>query len=146
MIDAWFSISLITASSVLRIVSNRKAVSYPETVVRPKRESNSILFDRENSKKEKKFFWRLIGDSETEKIESLKELIKMRSRPALRWAIGLLRDSSPNVRSLAAQVLSEAEYTPAIRDIKTALKTEKDPGCLKELKKGLSRLKQIVNN
>jgi len=131
---------------MVRIVSNRKIVSYPKTVVRPKRESQAILFDKKNTLKEKKLFWKLIGDSETEKIESLKELIKMRSRPALRWAIGLLRDSSPKVRIIASRVLSEAEYTPAIRDMKTALKVEKDPDCLKELKKGLSHLEKIINN
>ncbi|MEN8152711.1 MAG: BPL-N domain-containing protein [Acidobacteriota bacterium] len=129
---------------MVRVVADRKLISYPKTVVRPERESKPILFNKKRIKREKTLFWKLVGDSKNEKINSLKELIEMRSRPGLRWAIGLLRDNSPEVRSFAAKVLAEAEYTPSIKDLKIAEKTEKDPDCLKELKKSLSHLSGII--
>jgi len=131
-------------SRMVRVVTNRKLISYPKNIVRPERETKAILFNTENTKKEKQLFWKLVGDSEKEQISALKKLVEMRSRPSLRWAIGLLRDKSNNVRMAAAMVLSEAEYTPSIGDLKTALQLETDDECKKVMKKSLTKLETIV--
>ncbi|MEN8222113.1 MAG: BPL-N domain-containing protein [Acidobacteriota bacterium] len=130
---------------MVRVVANRKIVTYPKTVVRPERYSGAILFDSKKIKREKSLFWKLTGNSAEEKIDALTELVEMRSRPALRWAIGLLRDDNPEVRMFAVQVLAEADYTPAINDIEIAVKYEKNGNCLKEMKISLNHLNEIIN-
>lgn len=129
---------------MVRVVTNRRLIKYPKSVVRPERETKSILFNEENIKFEKEMFWKLVGDSEKDKISALKKLVALRSRPALRWAIGLLRDKSINVKMAAAYVLAEAEYTPSIGDLRVAMKIEKNKECKKVLKKCLNNLEKIV--
>ena len=129
---------------MVRWVSGRKLIPYSEQVVRITRDSTEILFDTDRGKLEKKLFWKLVGNDSAEKISALKELVNLRSRPALRWAIGLLRDNDKDVRCFAAQVLAEAEYTPSIDDLKVAIKLEQDKVVKKKLKKYLSQLEQIV--
>ncbi len=130
---------------MVRVVANREIITYPKKVVRPERESEVLLFDSKKNKREKSLFWKLSGNSCEEKINALKELVEMRSRPALRWAIGLLRDDNSEVRLFAAQVLAEADYTPAINDIEIAIKYEKNGNCLKEMKISLTHLNEIIN-
>ena len=78
------------------------------------------------------------------KIAALKKLIALRSRPALRWAIGLLRDTDKNVRFAAAKVLAGSEYTPAIDDWKVAVQLEKDKEARNRLTEYLKKLEKIV--
>jgi HEAT repeat protein len=64
----------------------------------------------------------------------------------VRWAVGLLRDSSPEVRGFAAHVLVEAEYTAAIPDLKAVISVEKDDTCRSELQAALLRFEGIIKN
>ncbi len=130
---------------MVRIVAGRELISYPETIVRPERESKAILFDKVRISKEYHLFWKLFSDSPDEKIAALDTLIAMRSRPSLRWAIGLLRDANPDVRIHAAGILAEAEYTPCLNDLAIAIRFEKDPKCLANLKDSFQKLSAIIH-
>ncbi|NOY22250.1 MAG: hypothetical protein GXO70_01905 [Acidobacteria bacterium] len=130
---------------MVRIVAGRKLISYPETVVRPERETKAILFDKARISEEYRLFWKLFSDSPGEKITALDALIAMRSRPSLRWAIGLLRDVNPDVRAHAAAILAEAEYTPCLNDLAIAIRFEKDPKCLANLKDSFQKLSAIIH-
>jgi len=127
-----------------RMVAGVKPVSYPKQVVRPQRETRQILFDEKRVREEQKLFWLLVGDDPTEKSRALRTLVQMRSRSALRWAEGLLRDDDPEVRRLAAEVLAEAEYTPAIDDLSTAIRVEPDAALRTALQEYLDTLERIV--
>ena len=127
-----------------RLVAGRKPVLYPAEVVRPDRETREILVDEQWAGEEQRLFWQLVGDNPEEKVAALRTLVQMRSRPALRWAEGLLRDSDPGVRRLAAEVLAEAEYTPAIDDLEVAVRVERDEDLREALQEDLEALEKIV--
>ncbi len=129
---------------MVRWVAGRKIVPYPDQVVRTKRDTAEILFTAERIKLEKQLFWKLVDNNPAEKIAALKKLIALRSRPALRWAIGLLRDTEKDVRLAAAKVLADSEYTPAIDDLKIAIQVEKDKEAKNGLINCLSKLEKIV--
>ena len=129
---------------MVRFVAKRQIINYADMVTRPERDTTAILFEKDIIKLEKKLFWSLVGKNPEEKIAALSKLVQLRSRPALRWAIGLLRDDDPDVRSYAANVLAEAEYTPAINDLRVAIKLEQDNNNKFELKKCLDHLMKII--
>ena len=60
------------------------------------------------------------------------------------WAEGLLRDSDPGVRRLAAEILVEAEYTPAIDDLEAAVRVERGEDLREALQEDLEALEKIV--
>jgi hypothetical protein len=130
---------------MVRIVTNSKLIKYPETVVRPERETKAILFDQKRTKLEKQLFWKLVGENPSEQINALRKLVEMRSRPALRWAIGLLRDKDKKVVIEAAKILQEAEYTPSIGDLEIAYRNATDKKVKKVLKQAVNHLKTIIN-
>ncbi|MCK5879833.1 MAG: hypothetical protein KAH24_08630 [Holophagae bacterium] len=130
---------------MVRIVAGRELVSYPETVVRPDRESRAILFDKAQVSEENRLFWKLFSDSAGEKIAAMDALVAMRSRPALRWSIGMLRDANPEVRAHAAEILAEAEYTPCLNDLAVAIRFEKDSKCRAAMKDGFQKLSAIIH-
>ena len=109
-----------------RWVSNNDAISYDEHWVRPQLNDSAILFDKANRKVEKGLFWNLSDDDENVQIAAMHKLNELRSRPAVRWNMGMLRSNSKNVRLTAAKLLYETEYTAAIDDVKQALSVESD--------------------
>jgi len=127
-----------------RIVAGRKPIPYLAEVVRPDREIREVLVDEQWAGEEQRLFWQLVGDDSEEKTAALRRLVQMRSRPALRWAEGLLRDNDPGVRLLAAEVLAEAEYTPAIDDLQVAVRVERDEDLREALQENLESLEKIV--
>jgi glutamine amidotransferase-like uncharacterized protein len=127
-----------------RMVAGRRPISYPGEVVRPDRETSEILVDDQWAGEERRLFWQLVGEDPEEKTAALRRLVQMRSRSALRWAEGLLRDNDPAVRLLAAEVLAEAEYTPAIDDLEAAVRVERDEDLRGALKENLEALEKIV--
>jgi len=127
-----------------RMVAGRMPISYTAEVVRPDRETREILVDEQWADEERRLFWQLVGDDTEEKAAALRRLVQMRSRPALRWAEGLLRDNDPAVRLLAAEVLVEAEYTPALDDLEAAVRVEGNEHLREALKENLETLEKIV--
>ncbi len=111
---------------MVRFSTNNERISYDSKWVKPELNDSAILFDNARKTYEKENFWKLVEGSPEIQMESMSNLYEIRSRPAVRWNIGLLRDSDARVRKHAAFLLKEAEYTWAIADLKAALAVEKN--------------------
>ncbi len=109
-----------------RWAAKEPLVSYNPKWVRPDIYSTEILFKPELVKKEKDYFWNLLSESPELKIAAMQNLWEMHSRPAVRWNMGLLRDTSAPVRAKAAVLLKQAEYSDALPDLKIAFEQETD--------------------
>jgi hypothetical protein len=123
-----------------RWAANKKIVSYNPKWVRPEINRTEIFFKPGLVKKEKEMFWRLTSNSAEDKINAMQSLFEMRSRPAVRWNLGMLRDSNPKVRTKAALLLKETEYTAAVPDLKSALEIETDSLAKAAIKDAISFL------
>jgi HEAT repeat protein len=115
-------------------------VSYKSKWVRPEINTAKIFFTNNLVKKEKEMFWQLTSDNAEDKIIAMQSLFEMRSRPAVRWNLGMLRDSNPKVRTKAALLLKETEYTAAVPDLKSALEIETDSLAKAAIKDAISFL------
>lgn len=109
---------------MVRIVSNNELISYKKRWIRPEINDKEIMFTADNKEAEKNYFWQLLNDTADVQINAMKKLFALRSRPAVRWNLGLLRSSKPEVRAEAARLLAETEYTFALTELVTALKYE----------------------
>ena len=123
-----------------RWAANSELVSYPAKWVRPEINDHAILFDSELIKYESQTKWKLYSDDSYEQTEALDKLHEIRSRPAVRWTIGLLRDTNPETRIHAAKALMDREYTDAYADVKAAYEVEKDTQVKKVLKEAMEFL------
>ena len=127
-----------------RWVTDNKMISYSGTLIRPDINNKEILFYEEQTGFEKENFWNLFAKDPEVIIESLNNLHSIRSRPSIRWSIGLLRHPSWNVRLASANYLFESEYTYAIPDLEAAVKIEKDKKNKAELQKILRQLNSFL--
>ncbi len=125
---------------MVRFVTGNEQVAYDSFFVRPEINDKSIMFDKALRKREKTLFWKLLNDTASVQISAMNELYSYRSRPAVRWTIGLLRDKSPEVRKRAAYLLKETEYSFALPDLKAALKTENNEAVKKQIKETIKVL------
>ena len=123
-----------------RWVTGNKLVSYDKKWIHPDKNHKAILFDKNLIKTEKQLFWQLFESDSNKQIAAMDSLYAIRSRPAVRWNKGLLRDSNPEVRAQASNLLIKAEYTDALKDIKASYKVETDPEAKKALKKAIDFL------
>lgn len=128
-----------------RWAANKPMISYSNLVVCPEKYSNELLFFPDDISNEKEYFWKLSSNNEEEIIQALDSLYALNSRPSIRWSIGLLRHSSPVIRSKAAEYLLETEYTWAIPDVESAYNNELDTETKNKLSVVLRNLKSIVN-
>ncbi len=127
-----------------RWAGNHELVSY-NNVVRPEINNKEILYFPDQKKFEKENFWKLFHEDDSEIIKAIDNLYSIRSRPSIRWTIGLLRHDSPEVRLAAANYLLTTEYTHAIPDIMSAMHNEQDAGTKEKLDKVLHKLQAISN-
>ncbi len=111
---------------MVRWVSGSELVSYNQKWVRPQINNKAIIFDNALKKEEKKNYWLLFSKNPQEQSQAINTLYSYRSRPAVRWNIGLLRSTHPETRRLAAKTLKETEYSYALPDLEIALKDEND--------------------
>jgi glutamine amidotransferase PdxT len=125
---------------MVRWVSSKDLVSYDEKWIRPEINNKPILFDRELRKEEKKLFWQLYSDNTEDVINAMNSLNTMRSRPAVRWNIGLLRHKNVDVRRNAAKLIAETEYTYALKDLNQAFKNEQNSDTKKVMKNAIMKL------
>ena len=128
-----------------RWVSDRELVSYDKSVVRPEINKKEILYFPEQISFEKENFWNLFNKDDSEIIKAIDNLNSIRSRPSIRWSIGLLRHESPEVRLAAANYLLKTEYTYAIPDVATAMRNEQDGVTKEKLNEILRKLHEISN-
>ena len=127
-----------------RWAGNHELVSY-NNVVRPEINNKEILYFPDQKKFEKENFWKLFHEDDSEIIKAIDNLYSIRSRPSIRWTIGLLRHDSPEVRLAAANYLLTTEYTHAIPDVMSAMHNEQDAGTKEKLDKVLHKLQAISN-
>ena len=109
-----------------RWVCGSELVSYHKKWIRPQINNKPIIFDKALKKEEKDNYWLLFSKNPQEQQKAINKLYSLRSRPAVRWNIGLLRSIHPETRQLAAKTLKETEYTYAIQDLEIALEKEND--------------------
>lgn len=109
-----------------RWAANKELIKYNTKWIRPQLNDSAIFFTDSLVKIEKNYFWKLFSNNTEEKLNAMQNLYELRSRPAVRWNMGLLRDNNPLVRTKAATLLQQAEYTAALPDLETAFKIEKD--------------------
>jgi hypothetical protein len=127
-----------------RYVANAELISYPETIVRPQINNHEILYFPPTKAFETENFWKLFSDDEFVVISAIDNLYSIRSRPSIRWAIGLLRHKSKNVRLKAADYLVKTEYTNAIPDLESAVNNENDSDTKKVLERRLNQLSNLI--
>jgi len=123
-----------------RWVTGQKLVTYNQKWIKPEKNNHPILFDNQLKKKEKQLFWQLFDTNPAKQMAAMDSLYNLRSRPAVRWNKGLLRDLNPDVRAHAAQLLIKAEYTDALKDIQASYNIEKNPNTKKILNKAMDFL------
>ncbi len=128
-----------------RWVSNNKLVTYQDDLIRPQINTKEVLFYREQSKRESKLFWELSSENTKIILSAIDKLHSLRSRPSIRWSIGLLRHKDRDVRLKAARYILESEYTDAIPDMEAAVRIEKNEGLKNEMKAILRKLKGYIN-
>jgi len=120
-----------------RWVTQKPLVSYNKKWIDPNRNTKAILFDKTNSKKEHKAWWKLFSKEASVQIAALDSLYALRSRPAVRWAIGLLRDEHPETRARAAKMIAKTEWNAAIPDLQAALQSETNSTTKKAIQNAL---------
>ncbi|MFO7914977.1 MAG: BPL-N domain-containing protein [Candidatus Krumholzibacteriales bacterium] len=125
---------------MVRWVAGEKQVSYGNDVVRPQIGKREIMHD---DAVEKELFWNLFDDNPKVRINALVTLVELRHRNGFRWAVGMLRDRDPEVRSKAAMVLAGSEYTAALDDLEVAIEREGHSRCREILEESLQRLKSM---
>jgi hypothetical protein len=125
-----------------RWAARKGLISYSADVVSPSLNGNEIMH---SDSLETALFWRLFDADAEIRMSALQRLAEMRYRSGVRWAVGMLRDTEPNVKSFAARVLIENEYTAAIPDIEAAIRVEKDTWCRMNLEAYLVQLKQMCH-
>ena len=125
---------------MVRLVCDKELISYNAQWIRPEINDTSIFFTREMRKFEKETFWKLFSDDAEVQIQAMDTLYALRSRPAVRWYMGLLRDENAETRKHAAYLLRLTEYSYAIPDLKEAISIEKNTGVKQEMQKSLDFL------
>jgi putative intracellular protease/amidase len=124
-----------------RWVAGRDPVRYPATLVRPARVGREIMH---SDAMETQMFWQLFAAAPEARIEAVRKLGAEQNRYGFRWCVGLLRDASPAVRTVAAEVLREAEYTAAIGDLQAASSVEADPGSRRAMEESVAALRAML--
>jgi len=127
-----------------RWVIDKPLIAYNKNVVRPGINHKEVLYHPDVIKFEKENYWKLFSKENSEIIEAIQNLYSIRSRPSVRWSIGLLRHQSPDIRLAAANYLLETEYTHSIADLACALEFENDQDTKKQLEQILRKLKDIT--
>lgn len=129
---------------MVRWVTGEKPVQYKKELIRPQLNDHDLFYTPEKILFEKENFWNLFSENDSVVIHSLENLYSIRSRPSIRWAIGLLRHQSAGVRLAAANYLLETEYTWAIPDLEAAVKNENDPETKAKLQQIAGKLKGMT--
>lgn len=125
---------------MIRYITDNELIAYDEKWIKPEINKQPILFTDSLKKVEKAYWWALFSDETALQKNAMNQLYAMRSRPGVRWNVGLLRDKQPEIRALAAELLKEAEYTYALQDLAIALEAEQDSVTKQRIKESLAFL------
>lgn len=110
---------------MVRWMLDEELVSYSELAVRPDIYEKEILFTDDLLEEQNRFYEQLWGNEE-EKIEAINGLVDISAWSAKKWIVGLLRDSSAEVRKTVASALVRLERTDFIYDLEIAYELEED--------------------
>lgn len=130
---------------MVRYVANADLITYHKDLIRPSINTKALLYYPSVIKREKELYWQLFSDDDKVVHAALNGLGEIRSRPSIRWALGLLRHSSPFIRLKAAEYLCINEYTAAISDLEASVNMEKDEYFKGQMEILLSILKNYVH-
>lgn len=128
---------------LVRVVLDKKRVSYSDAVIRPEIHQKEILFTKELREKQSKAYDHLWGTKE-EKLKAMQDIIDMNAWSAKKKIPPMMRDENPEVRLLAAKLTVYLERTDALEDLESAVAIEKDPKVKLELSKELKKMKTIL--
>lgn len=128
---------------LVRVVAGKKLVSYNNNVVRPYIHTKEILFTDDLLAKQDNAFDMLIK-SKDEKLTALQQIVDMRAWSAKKYIPQMVRDTSFEVRHLAAKLTVELERTDAIPDLEATVANEKDAKQKELLEKEIILLKALV--
>ena len=128
---------------LVRLVAGKELISYSANVMRPTIHTKEILFTDSLLAKQDEAFGMLIKSKE-EKLAALQAIVDMRAWSAKKYIPQMVRDSSFEVRLLAAKLTVELERTDAIPDLKAAVTTEANPAQKQQLQEQLRLLEMMV--
>lgn len=128
---------------LVRLVAGKELISYSANVMRPAIHTKEILFTDSLLAKQDEAFGMLIKSKE-EKLAALQAIVDMRAWSAKKYIPQMVRDSSFEVRLLAAKLTVELERTDAIPDLKAAVTTEANPAQKQQLQEQLRLLEMMV--
>lgn len=129
---------------MVRYLLNKELVSYSNTVIRPEIYTEEILYTQERIDEQNKYYDNLWG-TEAEKVEAIKGLVDISAWSAKKKIVGLLRDSSPLVRTAAAKAMVDLERTDFIKDLKVAANMEKDYEVKSIMLQQYKKLESMIN-
>ena len=127
---------------LVRLVAGKELISYSANVMRPTIHTKEILFTDSLLAKQDEAFGMLIKSKE-EKLAALQAIVDMRAWSAKKYIPQMVRDSSFEVRLLAAKLTVELERTDAIPDLKAAVTTETNPAQKQQLQEQLRLLEKL---
>ena len=127
---------------LVRLVAGKELISYSANVMRPAIHTKEILFTDSLLAKQDEAFGMLIKSKE-EKLAALQAIVDMRAWSAKKYIPQMVRDSSFEVRLLAAKLTVELERTDAIPDLKAAVTTETNPAQKQQLQEQLRLLEML---
>ncbi len=107
-----------------RWITGQELVSYDSKWIDPEKNSKPILFDYNLKEKEKEVWLQLFDKNPVTRMDAMYELYTMRSRPGVRWTVGMLRDENAKVRAYAAELTAKSEYSFALKDLEAAYNIE----------------------
>lgn len=128
---------------MVRWMLGKELVSYSESVVRPNIYENEILFTDNLLEVQNRYYEQLWGN-EDEKIEAINGLVNISAWSAKKWIVGLLRDSSAEVRKTTASALVRLERTDFIYDLEVAHALEKDEETKLIMQESVKSLKNMI--
>ncbi len=128
-----------------RWIAGKELVSYSDEVVRPGIYSEEALFDEARYAKEDKNYRTLMYGNSQEKIAAIEDVVDIRCWGAKERVTGLIRDDNSDVRLAAAKAITYLEHTAAIKDLKIAIKSEKDNRVKEEMENLLQKMKTMIN-
>lgn len=128
---------------MVRWMLGKELVSYSELVVRPNIYEEEILFSDDLLEEQNRFYEQLWGNEE-EKIDAINGLVNISAWSAKKWIVGLLRDSSAEVRKTTAIALAKLERTDFIKDLEVAYENEENLETKKIILQSLEELQSMI--
>ena len=130
----------MVARMVHAVSPNMVPSRLPDKFVKPNLFGKEILMDKARRDFEDGAYETLLYGKEDEVVAALDSLMALNSWSAKRWIQGLLYHPSAKVRARTAELMGERLFKMYERDLRAALKSEKDAGVRQALFKAIMSL------